>query len=634
MKAKFFNALSLALIMAMLFTSLALADNVQNDVVAAGNGTITAGGSTVVNYRINENNGDGQTGCNAADSSPATVTINTPAGVTVDTSGSPGNQVTLTFTSCDTNQGATFSSNAPGDHTITVSVSDSGAGTYNVNPATFTLHVNAPAKTTPTITWASPADITYGTALSATQLNATTSVPGTFTYSPAAGTVLDAGSGQTLHVDFVPNDTTLYNNASKDVTINVLKADPGCNISGYSGVYDGNAHGASGLCTAPGTLSLGASFTDVPGGTANWSFTASNNNYNNDSGSVAIEISKANASVNVSGFTGTYDGTAHGASGTATGVGGVDLSSGLNLGATFTNVPGGTANWTFTGGTNYNDQSGNVAITINKAPVTATAGGGSATYDGAAHSPSACLVSGAYTGDLSCVNSLTSVGPDAGTYAISPVVSGTGLSNFEVTSANGSYTINKAPSTTTVTCAAGPFYYTGSPITPCSALVTGVGGLNQSLMVNYTNNTAVGTATASATYGGDTNHNGSTDSKNFSILAWTLNGFYQPVDMGGVFNTVKGGSTVPLKFEVFAGLTELTSTSVVQSFVQTRIACDTSATIDEIEVTTTGGTSLRYDTTAGQFIQNWKTPTGANTCYRVTMTTADGSSLIAFFRLK
>jgi hypothetical protein len=153
-------------------------------------------------------------------------------------------------------------------------------------------------------------------------------------------------------------------------------------------------------------------------------------------------------------------------------------------------------------------------------------------------------------------------------------------------------------------------------------------------MVNYTNNTAVGTATASATYGGDTNHNGSTDSKNFSILAWTLNGFYQPVDMGGVFNTVKGGSTVPLKFEVFAGLTELTSTSVVQSFVQTRIACDTSATIDEIEVTTTGGTSLRYDTTAGQFIQNWKTPTGANTCYRVTMTTADGSSLIAFFRLK
>jgi hypothetical protein len=48
-------------------------------------------------------------------------------------------------------------------------------------------------KATPVITWPTPADITYGTALSATQLNATTNVPGTFVYSPAAGTVLNAG---------------------------------------------------------------------------------------------------------------------------------------------------------------------------------------------------------------------------------------------------------------------------------------------------------------------------------------------------------------------------------------------------------------------------------------------------------
>ena len=47
------------------------------------------------------------------------------------------------------------------------------------------------AKATPVITWANPAAITYGTALSATQLNATASVPGTFVYSPAAGAVLN-----------------------------------------------------------------------------------------------------------------------------------------------------------------------------------------------------------------------------------------------------------------------------------------------------------------------------------------------------------------------------------------------------------------------------------------------------------
>src|SRR5439155_9874070 len=75
------------------------------------------------------------------------------------------------------------------------------------------------------ITWISPADITYGTALDATQLNATASVPGSFVYSPAAGTVLNGGS-QTLHVDFAPTDTANYNPASKDVAINVLKATP------------------------------------------------------------------------------------------------------------------------------------------------------------------------------------------------------------------------------------------------------------------------------------------------------------------------------------------------------------------------------------------------------------------------
>ena len=48
----------------------------------------------------------------------------------------------------------------------------------------------------------------------------------------------------------------------------------------------------------------------------------------------------------------------------------------------------------------------------------------------------------------------------------------------------------------------------------------------------------------------------------------------------------------------------------------------------------TGGTSLRYDSTAGQFIQNWQTPKLPGVCYIVTMTTDDGSSLTANFKLK
>jgi hypothetical protein len=72
------------------------------------------------------------------------------------------------------------------------------------------------AKAAPTITWNTPAAITYGTPLSTSQLDAQAgwtvggspvAVPGTFSYSPAVGTVLNAGS-QTLTEHFVPADTT------------------------------------------------------------------------------------------------------------------------------------------------------------------------------------------------------------------------------------------------------------------------------------------------------------------------------------------------------------------------------------------------------------------------------------------
>ena len=53
-----------------------------------------------------------------------------------------------------------------------------------------------------------------------------------------------------------------------------------------------------------------------------------------------------------------------------------------------------------------------------------------------------------------------------------------------------------------------------------------------------------------------------------------------------------------------------------------------------LEFTTTGGTSLRYDTTAGQFIQNWQTPKPAGKCYQVRMTAIDGSHLDAYFKSK
>jgi hypothetical protein len=123
-----------------------------------------------------------------------------------------------------------------------------------------------------------------------------------------------------------------------------------------------------------------------------------------------------------------------------------------------------------------------------------------------------------------------------------------------------------------------------------------------------------------------------TDTVVVTITPWTLKGFYQPVDMNGVYNLVKGGSTVPLKFEIFAGSTELTDIFDVKSLTYVETACDLNAVTDEVELTATGSTSLRYE--GGQFIYNWKTPTTAGKCYRVTMMTMDGSSLVAYFKTK
>ncbi len=126
---------------------------------------------------------------------------------------------------------------------------------------------------------------------------------------------------------------------------------------------------------------------------------------------------------------------------------------------------------------------------------------------------------------------------------------------------------------------------------------------------------------------------------NVETAAWTLTvkatatGFYAPVDMGDTLNIVKGGSTVPLKFEVFAGQNEWTDPSVVRNFTVEPLACSAidADTVDAVEFTTTGGTSLRYDPVEGQFIQNWKTPATSGRCYNVTLTLVVDTQLVASF---
>src|SRR5262249_17794850 len=84
----------------------------------------------------------------------------------------------------------------------------------------------AVGKATPTLTWAAPADIGPGTPLGAAQLNATAAVPGTFAYTPAAGTVPSPGT-HTLSVTFTPTDAADYTSATASGPLTVLTADQG-----------------------------------------------------------------------------------------------------------------------------------------------------------------------------------------------------------------------------------------------------------------------------------------------------------------------------------------------------------------------------------------------------------------------
>ncbi|HEX4007415.1 MAG TPA: alkaline phosphatase family protein [Acidobacteriaceae bacterium] len=93
------------------------------------------------------------------------------------------------------------------------------------------------AQLTPVITWRVPAPIVYGTPLSSTQLDATASVPGTFTYIPHAPTVLDAGTRK-LSVTFTPSNTTDYKTVSDSVSLVIQLAPLTVTATSLTRLYD------------------------------------------------------------------------------------------------------------------------------------------------------------------------------------------------------------------------------------------------------------------------------------------------------------------------------------------------------------------------------------------------------------
>lgn len=116
-------------------------------------------------------------------------------------------------------------------------------------------------------------------------------------------------------------------------------------------------------------------------------------------------------------------------------------------------------------------------------------------------------------------------------------------------------------------------------------------------------------------------------------------GFHRPVQTfdaaDPVVNVAKAGSTVPMKFELFAaGGVEVTSTDAVAGIFPVSISCASGVQEDTVELLSSGPTGLRYDAEAGQFVFNFTTPRQRGTCWEVSVDLADGGSITARFRLR
>jgi hypothetical protein len=144
------------------------------------------------------------------------ITWSNPANITYGTA--------LTSTQLDTTSSVpgTFAYNPPsgtvlseGTHVLTATF------TPTDTTATDSVLINV-IQATPAITWSNPANITYGTALSNVQLNASASVAGNCSYTPSNGTILSTGTQQTLNTIFTPTDSANYTTASLNVKINVM----------------------------------------------------------------------------------------------------------------------------------------------------------------------------------------------------------------------------------------------------------------------------------------------------------------------------------------------------------------------------------------------------------------------------
>jgi hypothetical protein len=165
----------------------------------------------------------------------------------------------------------------------------------------------------------------------------------------------------------------------------------------------------------------------------------------------------------------------------------------------------------------------------------------------------------------------------------------------------------------TLTLTGGEAQGTGSFTVTCSGALDAAGNAADPAVVHYTVNIPSNT--------------------------YNFTGFFQPVDNPGpgptyVFNSVKAGSAVPVKFSL-GGDQGLSIFS--PGYPTTRpSSCTNAAATDPIEQTVSAGnSSLSYDASSDTYTYVWKTDKKwAGTCRVLTVQLDDGTQHLAYFQFK
>ena len=192
-------------------------------------------GDTSDQLTVNVNSGTTQT------DSSAVLSFTLPTGLTITGMSDPTGGWVCTVSTLSCSRTTNLAASTTDSVTLTISVatyttlpSYSGTITATVSSAIFStnpsFNESVIFQQAPSITWATPANIIYGTPLSGAQLNASSTVAGTFAYSPVAGTVLGTGK-QTLNTTFTPTDAVDYTTETASVTLTVVPGTPTITIT-------------------------------------------------------------------------------------------------------------------------------------------------------------------------------------------------------------------------------------------------------------------------------------------------------------------------------------------------------------------------------------------------------------------